>query len=102
MVDHILEVNEYNLYGGKIYDPFHVVIRRYPQIKGPDLWAVTCNDHYVLNTDGEWRWSTRPSNRDADYLKYHRFVTPEDAYACWEASEAKRELMEDGTVSWEE
>ena len=97
-----LIINEYQLHGGSPYDRFSVVLRREPQLTGPDLWAVRCNTHYVLQRNGTWIRSLRPSMRLSGHIDDCRFATPQGALHIWNHSEAKRELLEEHIVSWQE
>ncbi len=92
MLEHELEVNEFQVLGGGPYDAYNVIIRRRPQIKGPDLWAVICNGTDNLNKDGQWEWEPRPSERTDEFLTRCRFADEGDAYKAWQASQAKKDI----------
>jgi hypothetical protein len=42
--------------------------------RGRDLWAVTDGFGQCLNTDGEWDWEMRSTEREDDWLSTHRFT----------------------------
>lgn len=44
------------------------------EYRGRDLWAVVNGFGQCLNTDGEWDWEMRPSEREDDWLASHRFT----------------------------
>lgn len=94
-----LEVNEYQLYGGKNGDSFHIVIERSPQISGPDLWAVH-SKFFCLNKAGTWQSKRRPSERNEEFIKECRFSSPREALLCWNSSEAKDELIRNNVLVW--
>lgn len=87
-----LKINEFNLYGGDTYDPHRVVIRRMQMRDANGEWAIIGNNTYELGQNGQW-------HRDH---KRHRFASPEKALKCWETSDAKQELEEEGFMSWSE
>lgn len=102
MLEHELDINEYQVYGGGPYHTFHVVIRRRRQLKGPDLWAVICNNTYNLNKKGEWQREPRPSSRSDAFIANCRFTDQEDAYKAWQISQAKQDLINQNIVEWHE
>lgn len=52
--------------------------------RGDDSWAVTYMG-MCLTSDGEgWDYEPMPSNRTEDFIKAHRFPTPEAASEAYE------------------
>lgn len=86
-----LKISELILYGGGPYDPHYVVIRRMRQRSKEGQWSVIGNNSYTLSQAGTW-------SRKGEC----RFDSLVSAYECWEDSEAKRELIEEGYISWTE
>jgi len=79
----IFEINEYQLEGGGPHTSTDVVLRRMPQRKGPDKWAIMeCG--FCLDIDGDWVSQPIPSSRDDEFLGQCRFDTAEEATAFWE------------------
>lgn len=102
MLEHELDINEYQVYGGRPYDTFHVVIRRRRQLKGDDLWAVVCNNIYNLNKNGKWQREPLPSSRSDAFIANCRFTDEGDAYEAWQTSQAKQDMINQNIVEWYE
>ena len=52
---------------------FHVMT----EYRGRGLWAVVNGFGQCLNTNNEWDWEMRPSEREDDWLSTHRFPRDE-------------------------
>lgn len=79
-----LVVNEYQLAGGGPYDRDDITLKRMPQQKGPDKWAIY-NGGSVLNKLGEWQYEPLPSSRTVEYLIHCRFDSAKEALWAWQA-----------------
>lgn len=74
-----LVVNEYQV-DGQGYPWDDIVLRRMPQGKGPDKWAIY-KGGIVLDRSGHFVYEPLPSNRDEDFMRRCRFDTPQEALA---------------------
>lgn len=83
-----LKVNEYQIEGGGPNDWHSITLKRMPQLKGNDKWAVY-RDGSVLDKDGDWVYEPLPSSRDDKYLRHHRFDSAEKALAFYSKCKAK-------------
>lgn len=50
----------------------------YVEERGPNSWAVTYS-RSCMSVSGEWSYELMPSNRTEEFIKEHRFSTPEAA-----------------------
>ncbi len=57
--------------------------------KNIDRWAIRNGENVCLDKDGDWVIEERPSSRDDEYYKMHRWLDPEEAYRFWLTKEAK-------------
>lgn len=77
-----LVVNEYQLEGGGRFDADDITLRRMPQRKGADKWAIY-NRGAVLSKDGDWEYEPTPSSRTDEYLQRCRFDSMQEALAFY-------------------
>lgn len=77
-----LVVNEYQVSGGGPLDRRNITLRRMPQLKGLDKWAIY-DGNAVLDKDGDFVYEILPSSRTEEYLAFHRFDSAEEALAFY-------------------